>query len=276
MPYRKRKTAPKRKPIRRPRKVRVPKHLTASIPQFSKVVETISIQDMESNLPYQRTFSLNDFNRARYEANNWQFFKAAKVTYTYEPLYNTYQDGNDNTALSAPYLYQKMNRTQDNEVPLGLGDLQGMGAMPRRLTNTWKFSYKPNWCIQGLTAVAAQGAGVYSLGARTEFGWINNSSHDMSQASPTVRNAGVLIPDQAGAVGTILNAQTIHQYPSYCLYNGHDDYIDQKFSGTTPNQVVARVSITVEWHFKSPMYNGYITVVNTAPNVASANASATP
>lgn len=249
------------------RRSRGPKHLSPRIRQFAKVVETISIQDMASNAPYQRTFSLNDFNRARYESCNWKFFKAARVTYTYEPLYNTFQDGDNNTALSAPYLYIMMNRTQDNEVPLGLGDLQGMGAMPRKLTNTYKFSYKPNWCVQGLTAVAAQGAGVYSLGAKTEYGWINNSSHDFSQASPTVRNAGVLIPDQAGAVGSLLNAQTVHQYPSYCLYNGHDDYIDQKFAGTVANQVIARVSVTVEWHFKAPMYNGYITVVNTAPNI---------
>lgn len=273
-----RKSVPKRRVAKRKgnRKSRVPKHLTPKIPQFSKVVESISIQDMESNLPYQRTFSLNDFNRARYESVNWQFFKANRVTYTYEPLYNTYQDGNDNTALSAPYLYQKMNRTQDNEIPLGLGDLQGMGAMPRKLTNTHKFSYKPNWCTQGLTAVASQGAGVYALGAKTEYGWINNSSHDFTQASPTTRNAGVLIPDQAGAVGTILNAQTVHQLPSYCLYNGHDDFIDQKFAGTSPNQVICRVTITVEWHFKSPMYNGYISVTNTAPTVTNAVSTTVP
>lgn len=248
------------------RKSRVPKHLKPNIPQYSKVIETIGVQDMEANSPYQRTFSLNDFNRARYESVNWRFFKAAKVTYTYEPLYNTYQDGDNNTALSAPYLYVMMNRTQDSKVPAGLGDLQGMGAMPRKLTNTFKYSYKPNWCVQGLTAVAAQGAGVYALGARTEFGWINNSSQGQTQASAVLRNAGTVVPDQAGAVGTALNATTIHQLPSYCLYNGHDDYIDQKFSGTVENQIIARLTVTVEWRFKGPLYNGYITQGNTSPS----------
>ena len=118
----------RRAPKRRMRKgkgnrrgrARPSKHLTPNIPQYSKVVESISIQDMEVNSPYQRTFSLNDFNRARYESVNWQFFKAAKVTYTYEPLYNTFQDGDNNSAQSAPYLYVKMNRTQDASVPLGI------------------------------------------------------------------------------------------------------------------------------------------------------------
>lgn len=270
MPPRRR--APRRKPARKGRKgnrkSRVPKHLTPNIPQFSKVVETISVQDMESNVAYNRTFSLNDFNRARYESVNWKFFKAARVTYTYEPLYNTYQDGNDNTALSAPYLYWMMNRTQDGQVPGGLGDLQGMGAMPKKLTNAIKVSYRPNWCSQGLTAVAAQGAGVYALGGRTEFGWINNSSHSQTQASAVSRYPGTLVPVEAGAVGSILNAATVHQIPSYCEYNGHTDILDQKFAGTTPNQVIARLSVTVEWHFKGPMYNSYITQGNTAPSVS--------
>ena len=117
-----------------------------------------------------------------------------------------------------------------------------MGAMPRRLTNTFKFSYKPNWCSQGLLASGVGPGGavgsLFALGAKAEYGWINNSSHSQTQASAVSRYPGILIPKDAGALSGVLNANTIHQVPSYCLYNGHDDYVDQKFAGTVANQVI--------------------------------------
>lgn len=263
MPPRRR--APRRKPARKGRKgnrkSRVPKHLTPSIPQYSKIVETIQVQDMESNQAYLRTFSLNDFNRARFESVNWRQFKAAKCTWTYEPLYNTYQDGNDNTALSAPYLYKMMNRVQDSGIANSLGELLGMGAMPQKLTRSIKFSYKPNWNIAGLSARTTNGTainGLIDLGARPEYGWVNNSSVKQTQVSPTVRLPGALTPVQAGVLDS-QGFETLIQFPSYCEYNGHSDYLEQKFAGTTPNQIVARLSLTVEWHFKGPAYNDQIT-----------------
>jgi len=270
MVYRKKRTAPKRRMAKRKgnRKGRVSTHLNGRAPQFARIVETVNIQDARSNTLNTLGFCLNDFNRARFEANNWQFFKAAKVTWTYEPLYNTYQDTKADLALSKPYLYTRMNRTQDKVVPYGLLGLQGAGAMPRVMTKTIKQTYRPNWNIQGLS-ISTISQSPYSqaaLGARCEYGWINNSSFGQTQtADPNVRAPGALNPSQTGAVLGVLGANTINQIPSYCLYNGHDFYIDQKHFDPDSAQAICRITMTVEWHFKGPVYNQRITQDYTNP-----------
>jgi len=268
MAYRKRPSrAPKRRVAKRKgnRKGKKSGHLNTRAPQFARIVETVNIQDAPSNTLNTLGFCLNDFNRARFESNNWQFFKAAKVTWTYEPLYNTYQDGTG-TALSKPYLYTRMNRTQDKVIPFGLGGLQGAGAMPKAMVSTIKQTYRPNWNIQGLTIGSQPSGGSYgvaALGARCEYGWINNSPYLQTQYSATSRLPGQLNPSQTGAVSGILSGTTVSQVPSYCLYNGHDFYIDQKNADPTATAPICRITMTVEWHFKGPVYNEKIVQTRT-------------
>jgi len=266
-----RKSAPKRRVAKRKgnRKSKVPKHLSGKAPQFARIVETVNIQDATSNNLQSLAFCLNDFNRARFEANNWQFFKAHKVTWTYEPLYNTYQDNTTTLALSKPYLYTRMNRTQDALVPNSLLGLQGAGAMPRAFTKTIKETYRPNWNISGLVAVSQSAnnvTSVTSLGTRTEYGWINNSSSRQTQTSAVARFPGVLQPNQTGALNGVLGENGTVSVPSYCLYNGHDFYIDQKYADPSAEQKICRITMTVEWHFKGPVYNSEITQGYTLPS----------
>lgn len=266
MPYRKRKSAPKRKPVVR-RKARVPRsiHLTPKVSQFAKIVETVNLADIQSNQAVTTAFfSLNDFNRARFESNNWQFFKAAKVTWTYEPLYNTYSDVAGTKALSKPYLYTRMNRCSNEVLPNNLLGLQGAGAMPRALTGTYKMTYKPNWTRPGLVASATNPAlgqpavgQIVTLGSTTEYGWINNSNDSQTQGpNPLVRVPGTLQHIENGA--TTAAGFTNRSLPSYVIYNGHDFYLDQKYADPDDTQVVCRLSMTVEWHFKGPVWNSNI------------------
>lgn len=275
---------------RRPRKGKVssgghiPRSL-ASVPQHAKVIETIVIGDVESNQMFGCNFSLQQFSRARLLSLGYQRVKAVKCTWTYEPLFNTFQDQAGNSALSVPFMYQRMNRGQDSILPASLGDLQAMGAQPRKFTNTVRISYKPNWVSPGLigyntllTQTVNGGQvqmvqGVTCYGLKQEYGYLENSPYLQTQdPAGTVivpvglprRNPGTLIPDLAS---TALNAGAVapNVQSMLCLYNGHDVYFDQAQSGGEPNKIT-RVTLTVEWSFRDPKWWDKITQTNQVQN----------
>lgn len=281
---RNRKTKSNRKPrVRKARKAsaHIPRGL-ATVPQTAKVVETIVIGDLLSNQIRPYNFSLQMFTRARLLSLGYQRVKAVKCTWTYEPLFNTFQDQVGNSALSVPFMYSRMNRGQDSRVPQSLGDLQAMGAQPRKFTNTVRISYRPNWVSPGMlgsntlltqTVNGGQQQMIQSItcyGLKQEYGYLENSPYNQTQdpgGSVIIpvglprRNPGTLVPDlEDTAINNGVVAPNVQSM--LCLYNGHDVYFDQAQLGNEPN-FITRVTLTVEWHFKDPKWWDQIIQTNT-------------
>lgn len=257
MPARRR---PARKPARKPmRKMRskrggklaVPAAMRTSPDQFASVTETFQYNDSLPNIAYGRVFSLGDFARASRIASNYKWYKAAKVTYTYTPLYNTFQNEVGAT-ISKPQLYFKMNRSQD-ALPVNLGSIQACGAKPQQFTSNKTISYVPNWCSPGLIAenrntVTGDIFEIFQMGLQAQTAWLPTSG------TKNYENGDLITP--VTAPGLInLGVRNTYVWPSRVLYNGHVDYIYQENS-TEP---VYSLVITVKWMFKQPNFEPFTT-----------------
>jgi len=225
--------------------------------QTARITETIEIIDLNPNTSYANAFSLSQFARASSIAPFFRWYKATKVTYQYEPLYNTFQEGGG-PSVSAPYFYSLMNRTQDSHVTT-LNDIQACGAKPIKLTRMLTKSYRPNWCSPGLitygTAVATQGVspamvGLYNNGLKAEYGWLQSpNSVDVNGTGVQIApfpSADQAVPGGSNPAVPIMAINNTNQV----MYNGHDVFIDQQ--NAPQATVVCRLTCTVEWAFKDP------------------------
>lgn len=224
--------------------------------QTCRVIETVELTDALSNQMVQYAFTLAQFARASNIAPNFKFYRAAKVIYTYDPLYNTFQDGVN--AASKPYLYVSMNRTQLAEATAmaKLEQIQNTGARPIPFATQRKVTYKPNWCSPGLLQVRTNADGSKDFannGLQAQYGWLacpnyqgglvladqvsgDNGAYPLNQSHPP--------PGGSPYVNQFTNLNTV-------LYNGHWSFIDQKFTGgETLEDPVGRITMTVVWEFK--------------------------
>lgn len=241
------------------RKSRVPRGVRGfnDFGQMARIKETVAYVDVVANTGYNFNFNISQYRRALQLAPNFKWYKPTKVTWSIEPLYNTFQDGAAGTEITVPYIYMTMNRTQDRS-GISLDDIQAMGAKPQKLVGKKTVSYRPNWCSPGLNTYANQivstpsGGTANALvrftnqGLRANYDWIA-SPVQVNNPPDGALNPDYIVPalpvnsgqDDMNAVGT-----------SQVIYNGHTIFIEQVH--TTPNQAVARVSATVHWSFKDP------------------------
>ena len=236
---------PRRKAARKGRrKTTIPRGINDG-GQVARIKETIEFQNVTANNAYGYQFTLNQFIRASAIAPNFKWYKASKVEWTLEPFFNTFTD--DGTPQSVPYLYQTMNRTQDN-VALNLQDFQAMGAKPQKLTSKKVLAYKPNWCVPGmLTYEQTPGTlainRLYSNGLKAVYDWLACPDADPGAA----KSAEVLDPIQATLVPLV--PQSLDVITNQVVYSGHTLWLDQALPGSVP---VARMTCTVHWEFKGP------------------------
>jgi len=220
--------------------------------QYAKIRESYAFTDINPGLNYNFDFNLSQFIRASQLAPNFKWYKATKVTWTIEPLYNTFQDGTAGTEVTMPYYYMVMNRTQDNS-QLNLLDFQAMGCKPKKMTSKQVISYRPNWCSGGLnmqwynTATGAYEA-TPQLGLQAQYGWLASPNKQI-----TATNNGTLLtpldPLIVPPFGISTNLANI--YTNATVYNGHSVFIDQGVpTGTL--QPVGKIVCTVDWVFKDP------------------------
>lgn len=253
--------APKRRGGKRKgrgRKTRVPRSVRGGFNDFgqmARIKETVGYVDVLPNMGYNFNFNLSQYRRAMNLAPNFKWYKPTKVTWTIEPLYNTFQDGNAGTEITVPYLYMTMNRTQDS-TGLSLEDIQAMGAKPQKLVNKKVISYRPNWCSPGLNTYAVQpvqgspSGTVNSLirftnmGLKAQYDWVASPVQPVPDpADPN--EPSYIVPDLPFNTGQDgMNAVNASQV----VYNGHTIWIEQL--GST--QRCARVVATVHWSFKDP------------------------
>jgi len=266
MPRRARRSNIKRKPMRKGRKgkTRFPKTATGGSGQRATIVETIELQDLVPNLVKASTFCLSQFPRAATVAANFAFYKAAKVVWNYEPLYNTFQD----TAggASVPYLYTVMNRQQQKVpqnplIPWDRRNIQATGAMPQKLSKKISVSYRPNWCSPGLSAIlVGSNPQQYSLGLKTQYDWLATSGTVIR--ATTAGGASNLVPDfNPVAIQPITQEDgfptqlvPVAVATSSVNYNGHLNYIDQEVPGAEETPT-CRLTCTVHWIFKGAAFN---------------------
>lgn len=245
---------PARKPRRRPaRKHRVPRGIAAPS-QMAVCTETIEYQNITANTYTAMAFNLAQFQRATQMATLFRFYKAAKVEWTLEPMFNVFQGGAGNGTI--PYLYTIMNRSQERDT-LVLGDLLAMGAKPVKLTSKHVQSYRPNWCSPGMAAMLVSPASgiaggvvqnVVTQGRKVEYDWLATPAN--WYGTQTTADLTTII----GNIGSVTNAgnNMVPDSAALAVYNGHGYYIEQKnaFAGIMACKLTARVT----WVFKDPRY----------------------
>lgn len=248
-PARRPRRAPRRNPMKRRGKkggkLAVPRAMRAAPDQYAKVIESIQITDSFSNQPYGRVFTLTDFDRASLIATNYKWYKAAKVTWTYTPLYNTFQD-QPGATVSKPQIYFSMNRTQDNFV-VSQGSILAQGSRPQQFTSNKVISYVPNWCSPGLMVKARDpGTGnvldIVQCGVKAQTDWLNTPNVTLVGGQLQRLN----VPTDLSSAGFIPVLNAVDNV----MYNGHVDYVYQENS-TEP---VYSLICTVTWLFKQPLF----------------------
>jgi len=246
-----------RRAVRKARKVvkRAPRRKAAkrsSASQMATITETIELSEMKANTPYSLVFNLSQFERASTLAPSFRWYKAAKVTWTLESLYNTYQDGVGGDTI--PYLYKIMDRTQ-NSSGFYLNDLQASGVKPVKMIGTKTYTFAPNWCSSGLTTYGSNpetGAltSITALGLRAQYSYLATPDIiELQQAAQFLVPVDPRIPlPVAGGMNSV-NTNNV-------CYNGMDMYIDQK--GNLNDPYLARLRCTVTWMFKDPKFHSTI------------------
>jgi hypothetical protein len=220
--------------------------------QMAKIQETVEFTDMLADQVYNFNFNLSQFQRASDLAPNFKWYKAAKVEWRIDALYNTFQESSTGTV---PYIYKVMNRTQSAQ-PLNIQDIQAQGAKPVKFVGAHKVSYRPNWCVLGpLQTQPVAGTGslvaaspIYANGLKAVYDWISspegNAGQNNTASNPLAFAPIKPTPGFAGVSQSVVNA------PNQTIYNGHAVFIDQLIPvAALP---VARVSCTVTWLFKDP------------------------
>ena len=243
----------KRNP-RRPKRPAKKLRKSKSVAQYATIQETIKFEDLTSSTNLALVFNLSQFARASELARNFRWYKAAKVSWTLEPLFNSFIDTSATTD-TIPYLYKLMDRTQDN-LSMTLADFQASGAKPSKLTSKKVLTYVPNWCSPGLTSYLSTPtnplSGINSQGLKAEFAYLaspddSNLAADIPQYMTPLDTRDPTIPTNTAMVAINVNQVT---------YNGMDIYIDQATNQGEP--IVARLIATVTWLFKDPKFHGFV------------------
>lgn len=252
----------RRKSKRSGKKLSVPKGITSTPRQYCTVTETIQVQDIVPGVQGLASFNLMQFQRARFMALAFRHYKAAKCTWSYEPLFNTFANDTAGNNDTVPYLYSVMNRTGDGVLPNSLAAFQAMGARPIKFLRKHNITYRPNWNTPGLP-FDVNGT-QFMLGSKLEYGWIDSSPYNSRINVPTGNPftqqnvSGLFIPatntqlpaDVAAPSGTVTTTTSA----SYSVeYNGHDVVFDQYVTAGA-EQKIGRLTLTVEWHFKTPVW----------------------
>lgn len=237
--------------------------------QYAHIRETIEWQNYTSNVITGNMFCLSEFTRANRLSVNFKWVRPARVTYTYEPMFNTYQPTPGFGSPGIPYLYTVMNRTQDQAL-LGFNspsNLLAQGAKPKKLAKIIKISYVPNWCSPGLISynVASLPGGVggavnniVQIGSKVEYGWVPcpNRASVFSTGTTEGIQAYQITANAVNTGGSLNGFGGLGNTPApivtnSIMYNGHYTFIEQlnKLNGT-----VCKVSVTVDWVFKDPNF----------------------
>lgn len=135
------------KPRRRQNRRRFTKP-SRSLPNSSKIVETLSSVPINLNTPYIFSKAGITGVRAPIEAQLYGLYRIAHIKYTIKPLFDTYSSslpGTGNSPNSIPTLYWKINRYGDAPNVFDGNFMRAQGAKPNRFDDRQVvIKYKPN------------------------------------------------------------------------------------------------------------------------------------
>lgn len=152
--------------------------------EVCRIKETVTLESLVANTPYEAVVSLPAFQRALDIADNFQLYRITKIDFKFTPSYDTfasqYQPGTSNASMTVPYLYNK-RITYPAPTTFGLSFLQTMGAKPRRLDDkTLTVSYTPNINLN----VVGVNASNQLLNAKPQMSpWLNTHYIDLSNVT---------------------------------------------------------------------------------------------
>lgn len=238
--------------------------------QYAHIRESIEYQNVVSNTIYNNGFCLAEFERANKLALNFKFYKPARVTWTYEPMYNTFQaQAAGGGPPGIPYLYVAMNRTQDGQLSgqASPSNLLAQGAKPKKLAKVIKISYIPNWNSPGLITQNIQAApgiaggvvqNICQIGQKAEYGFLPCPNLQTRFDTNTAQgiNTTQYFPNFANTGGSItgfggIGNNQASMVTNAVVFNGHYSIIEQINRGAL---VVCKITCTVDWVFKEPNY----------------------
>lgn len=224
----------RRRPAQAPRKTRV--HRPVSNRQMAKSVESYEVEALVPNTLYSAVFDMSFFPRSQLIGQNYQEYRIDKLELSFEPYFNTFQDGTP--AATAPQILMVMDRTGRQDA-WTKANLEQLGATPRKFVSNMKKSWKPN------TLVVAQ--------------------NNLQLPAPNIPgNAGnTLYPEQSAQVE--MNKWYSTQYDcssiSFTLYPGFAPiawygllfWIDQVTAITSQN--VGKLIVKAHISFRNPALN---------------------
>lgn len=218
---------------------------------YAQITETLELPNIDANATTTEYFHLGEFPRAFDLAKNFKFYRAKKVLWKYQPIYNIFGEGA--TGDTVPYIYTIMNRTQEIGNVYTIDQIQEMGGIPQKFSAPKVLTYTPNWCTPGLQAykqtvvTVPEGptkviSDIVSQGLTKHYGWLMTPVSDYSQMAPS----------DIAISSTMTNAQYLQEkvLPAQVLYNGHLVHVQQEIVGAVPE--VGKVTCTVVWEFKGP------------------------
>lgn len=258
------------RPQRRLRISRMPR--TAGAGQYTSLIETADFGPALGNAGNLHTFCLGQFPRSQLIAAQFQYYKAAKVVWQYEPLFNVF--GEAAGATTKPYVYTQMNRGQ-NVLVASLANIQAVGARPVPFIKKFEMKYTPNWCTPGLvsyiTTTGQTGAtSVINQGVQPCYKWLNTpDTYRTNVSGPGFWNG--VVPTQAKdnevrnlndsvQINNNNSSSFIQSMENNVMYNGHNIWFEQ--FGAIENVPIARVTCTVHWLFKGAKFFGVDPLVN--------------
>lgn len=212
---------------------------------YAQITETVELDDIDSNTKYNEVFNLGQFTRALRLSENFKFYRAKKVLYKYEPVYNLFSE-NGGAGETIPLAYMIMNRTQENNTGWGKAQFEEQGALPRKFTTEINLEYTPNWCAPGLIAQKKDASGnvvdVIQQGVQKCYNWLMTPTDSLSQyrQSQFIETSGM----------NTLGYKVAENPAAQVIYNGHNVFFDQITEGSV--RKVCRRTVTVVWEFKGP------------------------
>jgi len=216
MPRKMKKSAPRRRPLRRaPRKFVRP---ARSSPNTAKVVEFFDLGAFDANVAHE--FTLNGIvptqlvggapTRASIVAPAYGLYRVAQIEYKITPKYDTYsanlgQGGVPigDQPVEVPKLYWKMNRYGDAPVGFTSLDMLSLGSKPLRLDDkTLTIKYKPNILIANAGAAATAQDGGSGQVKITPWLSTDTEAGDNQFALSTTEHYGHIMYIECAAAGS--------------------------------------------------------------------------
>lgn len=200
-------------------------------------VETVAFNDMgvNSGAPYTFAFNIRSFPRAAALQAQFKYYRAAKVTWTYEANYNSFTPAVSSSVVAAgpscPQLYWRMDRLGQNAFQ-SVAEFQDAGAKPIPMSRKKVISYVPS--TRAYVPQPDYNASAAGQTKPMRAQWIATDIKVVSDGSSG---------DMSGAGGST---------ESQAFYYGHQAIIDQVVAGGLPSESLVRCVATVHWQFKDP------------------------